>query len=314
VGEALVGEPGRLDAVVARLLGEPRSVVQRAIDVGGILVDGAPRTRSFRLAGGERIEVEIAPSRSVAPEGPPVDVRYEDEQLLVVAKPEGMVTHPTERRRSGTLVNRLLGMGVPLSGLGGPLRPGIVHRLDAGTSGLMMVAKTDRAHEALARMLRRHEVDRRYLALVRGGPTTCSRWTHRWAGAPRRSSWTEPAAAHRSQQSRCESGSRGPRCSRPRRKRAERTRSGCTLRRSATRYSATARTAGPGTMRDRSAWHVRSFTRGGSRSCTPSTAPGSSSRSLCRATSSARSPVSATRALDGLQSPAYLGHPRITPL
>lgn len=166
----LRAEPGRLDAVVARLLGERRSVVQRAIEAGEVLVDGAPRARSYRLAGGERIEVEMAPSQAVEPEGPPVDVRYEDDELLVIAKPAGLVTHPTERRRAGTLVNRLLGMGVPLSSLGGPLRPGIVHRLDAGTSGLMIVAKTDRAHEALAQMLRRHEIERRYLALVRGAP------------------------------------------------------------------------------------------------------------------------------------------------
>ena len=95
-------------------------------------------------------------------------VRFEDAHLMVIAKPEGLITHPTEQRRTGTLVNRLLGMGIRLSGNGGPLRPGIVHRLDAGTSGLMLVAKTDEAHEALSRMMRRHEVQRRYLALVRG--------------------------------------------------------------------------------------------------------------------------------------------------
>jgi 23S rRNA pseudouridine1911/1915/1917 synthase len=86
----------------------------------------------------------------------------------VIVKPPGLITHPTERRRSGTLVNRLLGMGVPLSTTGEPLRPGIVHRLDAGTSGLMLVAKTDDTHYALVAMFRRHAVDRRYLALVRG--------------------------------------------------------------------------------------------------------------------------------------------------
>ena len=85
-----------------------------------------------------------------------------------MAKPAGMVTHPTENRRTGTLVNRLLGMGVPLSTVGGPLRRGIVHRLDAGTSGLMLVASDDPTHAALQELLRRHEVERRYLALVRG--------------------------------------------------------------------------------------------------------------------------------------------------
>jgi 23S rRNA pseudouridine1911/1915/1917 synthase len=88
----------------------------------------------------------------------------------VVAKPAGLITHPTERRRTGTLVNRLLGMDVPLAPAGGPLRPGIVHRLDAGTSGLLVVAKTDPAYAALRDVFRRHDVDRRYLALVRGRP------------------------------------------------------------------------------------------------------------------------------------------------
>ncbi len=86
----------------------------------------------------------------------------------MIAKPAGLVTHPTEHRRSGTLVNRLLGAGVPLSAAGGPLRGGIVHRLDAGTSGLMIVASDDRHPRALQAAFRRHAIDRRYLALVRG--------------------------------------------------------------------------------------------------------------------------------------------------
>ncbi len=181
----LAGEPGRLDAVVARLTSERRAVVQRAIAAGRVTVDGAPQARSFRLSGGERIVVELIPDEPLGPESPPVPVRFEDEHLLVVAKPAGLVVHPTERRRSGTMVNRLLGMSVPLSSVGGPLRPGIVHRLDVGTSGLMIVAKTDEVHRALARMLRLHEVHRFYLALVRGGrPTTSSRWKPPWAGAP----------------------------------------------------------------------------------------------------------------------------------
>ena len=112
--------------------------------------------------------IEVPDDAELEPEGPPVPVRYRDEDLLVIAKPPGLVTHPTENRRSGTLVNRLLGMGEPLSTTGGPLRPGIVHRLDAGTSGLMVIARTDRAHEALAAMLKDHAIERRYLALVRG--------------------------------------------------------------------------------------------------------------------------------------------------
>jgi 23S rRNA pseudouridine1911/1915/1917 synthase len=166
----LVAEPGRLDAVTARLAGVPRADVQRAIADGRVTVDGEIRSKSFRLRGGERLELDLEAGAALEPEGPAVPVRYADPHLLVIAKPAGLVTHPTEHRRTGTLVNRLLGMDVPLSDAGGPLRPGIVHRLDAGTSGLMLVACTNEAHDALVAKLRRHEVERRYLALVRGDP------------------------------------------------------------------------------------------------------------------------------------------------
>ncbi len=168
--EELRASPGRLDAVVAELTGAPRADVQRAILAGGVLVDGSSRPKSFRLLGGERLTVELPGAPTIGPEGPPVPVRYEDADLLVVAKPAGLLTHPTAARPAGTLVNRLLGMEVPLAASGGPLRPGIVHRLDAGTSGLLVVAKTDRAFAALKAMFARHAVERRYLALVRGHP------------------------------------------------------------------------------------------------------------------------------------------------
>lgn len=160
--------PGRLDVVVADRLTVPRAEVQRAIAAGRVLVDGEPRNKSHRLSGGERIEVALEGIGELPAEGPPVPIAYRDQHVLVVDKPAGLPTHPTENRRTGTLVNRLLGMGVSLSGVGGPLRPGVVHRLDAGTSGLMMVACDDETHHALAAMLKRHDVDRRYLALVRG--------------------------------------------------------------------------------------------------------------------------------------------------
>lgn len=159
--------PGRLDSVVAALAGVPRADVQRAVARGGVLVDGIPRPKSFRLEGGERIEADLAPE-PVAGEAGGVPVRYEDDHLAVVAKPAGMVTHPTISRRGDTLVNRLMGMGLPLSTVGGPERAGIVHRLDAGTSGLLVVAKDDETHRALAGMLARRVVERWYLALVRG--------------------------------------------------------------------------------------------------------------------------------------------------
>lgn len=159
---------GRLDAVVAAALGVPRADVQRAIEAGRVTVDGRPRPKSFRLVGGEIVRADVAADQDVPPEPGGVPIRFRDEHLLVIAKPAGLVTHPTENRRTGTLVNRLLGMEVPLSAQGGRLRRGIVHRLDVGTSGLMLVACDDHTHAALQAMLRRHEVDRRYLALVRG--------------------------------------------------------------------------------------------------------------------------------------------------
>ena len=166
--EAVIGEPGRLDAVLARLTGVPRVAVQRAIANGLVTVDGQAASKSRRLIGGEELRMDLADAMELAPQGPAVPIRYQDEHLAVIAKPAGIATHPTAGRRSGTLVNRLLGSGVPLASAGGPLRPGIVHRLDIGTSGLMIVAKTDRAYEALARMMKAHSVRRTYLALVDG--------------------------------------------------------------------------------------------------------------------------------------------------
>jgi 23S rRNA pseudouridine1911/1915/1917 synthase len=168
LADAFDAEPGRLDAVVAGRLGVTRAEAQRAIASGRVTVDGVRRPKSYRLAGGERLEADLEGSWDLAPEGPPVEIRYRDERLAVVAKPAGVPTHPTENRRTGTLVNRLLGMGVKLAPRGGLLRPGIVHRLDAGTSGLLVVACDDQAHEALAAIFEAHAADRRYLALVRG--------------------------------------------------------------------------------------------------------------------------------------------------
>jgi 23S rRNA pseudouridine1911/1915/1917 synthase len=159
---------GRLDAVVASALEWTRADAQRAIEEGRVRVDGQPRPKAHRLRGGERLEVELRDAGELTPAGRPVPVRYEDEHLLIVSKPAGVVTHPTAARRGGTLVNRLLAMGVPLATGGDALRPGIVHRLDVGTSGLLLVAKDEPARLALADQLRRHDIDRRYLALVRG--------------------------------------------------------------------------------------------------------------------------------------------------
>jgi 23S rRNA pseudouridine1911/1915/1917 synthase len=166
--ESFVAAAGRLDVVVSARLAIPRAKAQRAIAQGRVAVDGRARPKSFRLEGGERIEVELLSLGALEPDPSPVRVLFEDPYLMVVSKPAGVVTHPTAARRTGTLVNRLLAMGTPLSEAGGADRPGIVHRLDAGTSGAMLVAKDDRTHDALAQMFRRHAIERRYLALVRG--------------------------------------------------------------------------------------------------------------------------------------------------
>jgi len=166
--QRFAADPGRLDVVVTAALGIPRGEAQRAIADGRVLVDGRPRPKSFRLAGGETVEVSGLEASVLEPDPEPVRILHEDEHLLVVSKPAGVVTHPTRARRTATLVNRLLGMGVALSSGAEPDRPGIVHRLDAGTSGLLVVAKDDPTEAALSAMFRRHEVDRRYLALARG--------------------------------------------------------------------------------------------------------------------------------------------------
>jgi 23S rRNA pseudouridine1911/1915/1917 synthase len=164
----VAGEPGRLDQVLTKALAIPRADVQRAIAGGRVTVDGRRRPKSFRLDGGETLLVDLPTADELAHEGPPLEIRFQDEYLAIVSKPAGLVTHPTQSLRKGTMVNRLLGMDMPLSPVGAPLRPGIVHRLDAGTSGLVIVAKTAEAHEALAAMMHDHLVQRLYLALVRG--------------------------------------------------------------------------------------------------------------------------------------------------
>jgi len=156
---------------VAGLAGVSRADAQRAIVEGRVLVDGRPRAKSFLLSGHELLDVRTVDAGALEPDPTPVPVVFEDEHLLVVSKPTGLVTHPTAARRTGTLVNRLLGMGVPLAAGEDPDRPGIVHRLDAGTSGLMVVAKDEPTRRGLTVLFRRHDVDRRYLALVRGGPS-----------------------------------------------------------------------------------------------------------------------------------------------
>ena len=158
----------RLDVFLADHAGS-RSAAQRLIDGGHVAVDGEPRPKRHRLAGGERLVVE-APEEgpeAAAPAPAPFTIAWEDEHLLVVDKPAGVVVHPARGHRHGTLVQALAGKA---AGGDDPERPGIVHRLDRDTSGLLVVARTDAAHAALKAQLARRELVREYLALVEGRP------------------------------------------------------------------------------------------------------------------------------------------------
>lgn len=159
----------RLDVVVAELLEESRSAAAARIERGEVAVDGAVAAKSARPAVGARVVVGAPPPEPTGAAGiRPPPIRWQDEHLLVVAKPAGLVVHPGTGRPAGTLVQALAEAGVPLAPAGGPERPGIVHRLDRDTSGLMVVAKTDEAYHGLVAALQRREVERRYLALVDG--------------------------------------------------------------------------------------------------------------------------------------------------
>jgi 23S rRNA pseudouridine1911/1915/1917 synthase len=148
-----------------------RAAAERLLRSGAVLVDGSVEAKSHRLAGGEALELELPERREAAIEPEPVEglrVAFEDEQFLVVDKPAGVVVHPASGHRSGTLVHGLLAHSI--RGGEAPERPGIVHRLDRDTSGLLVVARSDEAHRRLQRLLRRRGLTREYLALVRGRP------------------------------------------------------------------------------------------------------------------------------------------------
>lgn len=165
--------PERLDVFIARQEPElTRSAVQRLVEAGRITVNGAPARPSLKLKGGERIVIEIPPPLPAVPvaEQIPLEILYEDADLIVVNKPAGMSVHPGAGRSEGTLVNALLGHCTDLSGIGGEVRPGIVHRIDKDTTGVLVAAKNDRAHQGLAHQFKEHSIKRVYLALVYGAP------------------------------------------------------------------------------------------------------------------------------------------------
>ena len=173
------GQPERLDRVLARGLSDlSRSRLQALVREGRVRVgDAVVREPSAKVLGGARIAVEVPPPEPAEPQGEAIAlaVVYEDSDLIVIDKPAGLVVHPAAGHESGTLVNALIAhCGDSLSGIGGVKRPGIVHRLDKDTSGLLVVAKTDRAHQGLAAQFADHgrtgPLERAYLALVWDSP------------------------------------------------------------------------------------------------------------------------------------------------
>ena len=171
--EIIITESGmRADKAISAVLPElSRSAVQNLIAGGHVFWDGKPVAKSAKLPLGSVLVVEIPPARplDVRPENIPLDIVYEDGDLLVVNKPKGMVVHPAAGNYDGTLVNALLHhCGDSLSGINGVIRPGIVHRIDKDTSGLLIVAKNDTTHRHLAEQIKAHSFTREYRAVVYG--------------------------------------------------------------------------------------------------------------------------------------------------
>jgi len=162
----------RLDVYACAVTGISRSAIQKLITSGDILVNSKPTRANYRVQVGDFIDVFIpAPTEtSVLPEAIPLTIAYEDADLIVLDKPKGMVVHPAPGHYSGTVVNALLfHCKGSLSGIGGVMRPGIVHRIDKDTSGLIVAAKNDHAHQTLAAQFANHTITREYYAIVHGG-------------------------------------------------------------------------------------------------------------------------------------------------
>lgn len=162
----------RIDKYVKSMTGESysRSQIQLWIEHGDIVVNGEQVKSNYKITAGDTVTLTIPDAQSVEiiAEEIPLDIYYEDSDVVVVNKPRGMVVHPAPGHASGTLVNALMHHCKDLSGINGELRPGIVHRIDKDTSGLLMAAKNDMAHASLASQLKEHSVTRKYYALVHG--------------------------------------------------------------------------------------------------------------------------------------------------
>ena len=166
-------DPERLDSFISRSVPElTRSAALRLIETGFATVNGQKQKPALRLKGGEVVTVIVPPPTPAEPqpEEIPLEILYEDADVVVVNKGAGMVVHPGAGNAEGTLVNALLAHCKDLSGIGGELRPGIVHRIDKDTSGTLVIAKSDRAHNGLAEQFKVHSIKRIYLALVYGSP------------------------------------------------------------------------------------------------------------------------------------------------
>lgn len=166
----------RLDHfLVSSLPDYSRTRLQNLIRSGLVHVGGNPVTKTgYQVESGVRVQIEIPPVKpvSIKPESIPLDIIFENERVIVVNKPAGMVVHPSAGHPSGTLVNAVLAHAPAIHGIGGEHRPGVVHRLDKDTSGVVILAKDDRAHRALQDQFRSREVEKKYLALVDGSPPT----------------------------------------------------------------------------------------------------------------------------------------------
>ena len=163
-------EKARIDKWVSDRGEWSRSQVQEWIKTGALLVNGSAVKANYKLQVGDEVEVNVpeAVELEVLPEDIPLEIVFEDEDVIVVNKARGMVVHPAAGHTSGTLVNALLYHCDDLSGINGVKRPGIVHRIDKDTTGLLMVAKNDLAHESLASQLKDKTIKREYIALVHG--------------------------------------------------------------------------------------------------------------------------------------------------
>lgn len=172
--EFIAGQPGtRLDRLLAQQLPDlSRTRIQTLLKEGWITIDGATQKPSYRVEGGETIAVTLPPPETseIVPENIPLDVLYEDDDLIAINKPAGMVVHPSYSHTTGTLVNAVLYRWPALRQVGDEHRAGIVHRLDKDTSGVMIVAKTPKAHRALAEQFEQRTTSKTYLALVEGNP------------------------------------------------------------------------------------------------------------------------------------------------